>query len=54
MAWRRSLSHTENKQRGRIQDFPEGGANSRGGALTYHLANFFIKLHENEENWTET
>ena len=28
---------------------PRGGANSRGGAPTYYLANFSRKLHENKE-----
>ena len=31
MAWRRFLPHTENEQRGRIQDLPEGEANPKGG-----------------------
>ena len=33
----------------RIQDFPEGGAPTLGGAPTYYLPNFSRKLHENEE-----
>ena len=34
----------------RIQDFPEEGTlTPKGGAPTYYLANFFRKLHENEE-----
>ena len=32
------------------QGFPRGGgANPKGGAPTYYLANFSRKLHENEE-----
>ena len=32
--------------------FPRGGgANPKGGAPTYYLANFSRKLHENEEIW---
>ena len=31
----------------RIQDFPEGGA------PTYYLETFLLKMHENEINWTE-
>ena len=38
----------------RIQDFLEGGAPTpEVGALTYCLAKFSRKLHENEGNWTE-
>ena len=33
----------------RIQDFPERGAPTLKGALTYYLPNFSQKLHENEE-----
>ena len=29
------------------------GANAKGRVLTYYLANFSWKLHENEENLTE-
>ena len=36
-------------QQWRIQDFPEGGAPTLGGAPTYYLPNFSWKLHENEE-----
>ena len=53
MAWRRSLSHIENKQGRADPGFPRGRSQFQGGTLTYHLANFFIKLHENKENWTE-
>ena len=34
-------------------DSLDGGTNPRGWALTYYLANFSQKLHENERNWTE-
>ena len=36
--------------------FPEGGrgAKGKGVAPTYYLAKFSRKLHENDENWTET
>ena len=33
----------------RIQDFPEEGALTLKGGPTYYLANFFRKLHGNEE-----
>ena len=39
-------------QQWRIQDFPEEGAlTPKGGAPTYYLAIFSLKLHENEEIW---
>ena len=33
--------------------FPKGGVNSKGGVITYYLANLSRKLHEQEENWTD-
>ena len=37
----------------RIQISQMGGTPTPKGVLTYYLAEFRQKLHENEENWTE-
>ena len=36
----------------RIQDIPEGGTNPKEGAQPTNRKKI-LKLHENEENWTE-
>ena len=38
-----SFSKTNDICQWRIQDFPVGGANPRGGALTYYFPKFFTK-----------
>ena len=40
----------------RIQDFPDGGANPKGGGvLTYQLPQFLLKLDENrKKDWTDS
>ena len=37
----------------RIQDFPDGGANSKGECQPIAWSNFSRKLHENKRNWTK-
>ena len=44
--------HTPYPRQWLIQDFPEEGAPTRGGAPTYDFAKFFQKLHEIERIWT--